>query len=200
MYIIGASGHAKVIIEILEDAGVQVKGVFDDDPRRIQVLSYKITGRLSELPSDQPCIIAIGDNQVRRKICEMLNTKYGIAKHPSGILSKTSSIGEGTVVMANVVVNADTVIGKHCILNTSASIDHDCVIEDYVHISPNATLAGGVSVGEGTHIGAGAILIPGVKVGKWAKIGAGAVVIRDIPDYAVAVGNPAKTIKYNTLA
>ncbi|MFC0184902.1 DapH/DapD/GlmU-related protein [Pseudarcicella hirudinis] len=73
-------------------------------------------------------------------------------------------------------------------------------MEDFVHISPNACICGGVSIGEGTHIGAGAIVIQGISIGRWATIGAGAVIVKNVPDYAVVVGNPGKIIKYNKLS
>ncbi len=56
-----------------------------------------------------------------------------------------------------------------------------------------------MEVGEGTHVGIGACVIQGIKIGKWATIGAGAVIIKDVPDGAVVVGNPAKIIKMNNL-
>lgn len=83
------------------------------------------------------------------------------------------------------------------IVNTGASVDHDCKIDDFVHISPRATLCGNVIVGEGTQVGAASVIIPGIKIGKWCTIGAGTVIIRDVPDYAVVVGNPGKVIKFN---
>lgn len=108
-------------------------------------------------------------------------------------------MGEGTVVFHHAVIQASAIIGRHCIVNTSSSTDHDCTLEDFVHISPHATLSGNVMVGEGTHIGAGATVIPGITVGKWCVIGAGAVVTEDIPDYATAVGVPARIIKIKPL-
>ena len=86
-------------------------------------------------------------------------------------------------------------IGKHVIINTAASIDHDCIVEDFAHVSPNATLSGNVKVGEGSHIGAGAVIIPNITIGKWAMIGAGSDVTKNVPDYSVVVGNPARKIK-----
>ena len=71
------------------------------------------------------------------------------------------------------------------------------IIHDFCHIAINAALAGGVVVGEGSLIGAGSIILPEVSIGKWAIIGAGAVVTKDVPDYAVVYGNPAKIIRYN---
>ena len=65
-------------------------------------------------------------------------------------------------------------------------------------MAPRASLAGSVAIGEGTHIGIGASIIQGVTIGKWATIGAGAVIIRDVPDFAVVVGNPGRILKYNS--
>jgi acetyltransferase EpsM len=94
------------------------------------------------------------------------------------------------------VIQSSSQIGKHVIVNSSSLIDHDCVVGDYAHVAPKTALCGLVSVGEGTLIGVGTVVIPGIKIGKWCVIGAGSVVVKDIPDYAVAVGNPAKVIKY----
>lgn len=192
MYLYGASGHAKVIIEILELCGIDVVGLFDDNPEIESMLDYNVLGSYDStiLKNDQ-LIISIGNNELRKKISENVSAIFGKAVHPLAVISKRSSIASGTVVMGNAIINSDTSIGKHAIINTSASIDHDCIIEDFVHISPNATLCGGVKIGEGTHIGAAAVIIPGIKIGKWATIGAGAVVIRDVPDFTTVVGNPA---------
>jgi len=196
MYLYGASGHAKVIIEILEKQGVKIHGLFDDNPAIKSLIEYPVLGAYNpKNPLNDELIVSVGINASRKKIAEKYNFNFGKAVHPNAEISSRAFIGEGTVVMGNAIVNCDTKIGKHVIINTSASIDHDCIIEDFVHISPNATLCGGVTVGEGTHIGAGSILIPGVKVGKWAVVGAGSVIIRDVPDYATVVGNPGRVIK-----
>ncbi len=76
-------------------------------------------------------------------------------------------------------------------------MEYDCELEDYVHVSPKAVLAGNVKVGEGTHIGVAAVVIPGVKIVKWCTIGAGSVIIRDVPDFAVVLGNPGRVIGSN---
>jgi sugar O-acyltransferase (sialic acid O-acetyltransferase NeuD family) len=192
MYLYGASGHAKVIIEILELCGIKVKGLFDDNPQIKNILDYKVVGAYnSSILNNDQLIISIGNNELRKKISEKLNPAFGKAIHPSAIISKSSLIGNGSVIMGNAIINSDTKIGNHAIINTSASIDHDCKIEDFVHISPNATLCGGVFIGEGTNVGAAAVIIPGINIGKWATIGAGAVVIKDVPDYVTVVGNPA---------
>ena len=143
-------------------------------------------------------IVSIGDNTMRKKVADGLTCKVAEAAiHPRAVVSKSATVGEGTVVMAGAIMNADVRIGKHCIVNTGASIDHECQLGDFVHIAPHATLCGLITVGEGTMIGAGASIITGVKIGKWCMIGAGSVVLRDIPDGCVAYGNPCKVIKLN---
>lgn len=196
MIVYGASGHGKVIIEILESINTSHIEVWDDADRE-PVWEYPVKRPLPGGALEDKMIISIGVNATRKRVAERLGSSvsYGIAIHAATCISKRTAIGEGTVVMAGVTVNADTSIGKHCIINTNASIDHDCVLDDYVHISPNATLSGDVHVGEGTHIGAGASVIQGIRIGKWCTIGAGAVIIKDIPDHVTAVGNPARIIK-----
>lgn len=192
----GASGHAKVILEILEEKGITVDGIFDDNNTLIELLGYRILGSYTdELAAGRPLILSIGNNAVRKKLNEKLNGPWATAIHPRAVISRRSRVGEGTVVMSGVSVNSEVQIGKHCIINTNCSIDHDCELGDYVHISPNAALAGNVKVGEGAHIGIGASVIQGIKIGRWAVIGAGSVVIRDVPDNTVVVGNPGRVIK-----
>ncbi|TGN26699.1 acetyltransferase [Empedobacter tilapiae] len=198
MYLYGASGHGKVIVEIAEENNINIEGFLDEDLSKNQLLNYPI---INELPDKNiEVVISIGNNQVRKKIAEE-NTQFSylILIHPKAVISKRATIKEGTVIMTGVSINSEVKIGKHCIINTNASIDHDCIIDDFAHISPNVALAGNVEVGEGTHVGIGACVIQGVRIGKWCTIGAGAVIIKDIPDYAVAVGNPAKILKYNNI-
>ncbi len=195
IYLYGAGGHGKVIADILECCGKAIGGVFDgvQTKRMWDYPTFNFPGPF-DFEKDE-IIISIGNNLVRKKIAGELNCRFATAIHPSSIISRHSTIGEGTVVMPGAIVNADTKIGKHGILNTGCSIDHDCVIGDYVHISPQAVLCGGITVGEGTHIGTGAIVIPGITIGSNSMIGAGAVVINDVPSDCTVVGVPARVIK-----
>ncbi len=195
--IYGASGHAKVIIEMLENTGVDIQGLYDDDPVKKLLLDYRVTNEKSFLHSEGiEWIIGIGINAIRKKIAENNLLNYGVLIDKTAYVSKRAVIGEGSVIMPGVSINSSSNIGRHAIINTNASIDHDCILNDYVHVSPNATLCGGVVVGEGTHIGAGAIIIPGITIGKWCIIGAGSVIIMDIPDNLKVVGNPGRRIDY----
>lgn len=198
VFLYGASGHAKVIIEIAELNNIPILGLFDADKSKIKLLDYNIN-EYDTIPKNAYCCISIGNNLIRKKIVENNTFNFINLLHPKSFISQRTTIAEGTVVMSGVSINSSTKIGKHCIINTNSSIDHDCIIHDYVHISPNAALAGDVIIGEGTHIGIGASIIQGIKIGKWCTIGAGAVIIRDVPDGATVVGNPGRIIKIKDL-
>jgi acetyltransferase EpsM len=193
----GASGHGKVIKDIALSQNKKAIFFFDDNPnlesfKSVPVLSSKNIGKFLRFNF----IVSIGDNLIRKKISNSIKVNFDTLIDVKSIISETVIIKEGTVVMPFAIINADSTIGRHCIINTSSIVEHDCIIEDFVHISPNATITGGVTIGEGAHVGAGAIIIPGIKVGKWVTIAAGAVIIKDVPDYAVIVGNPGRIIKY----
>ena len=194
----GASGHAKVVVDIIKSNEEEVFCIIDDNPKW-KVVSNILVQRVDEyqFENSNKFIISIGNNSIRKKIVIKNNFNYFTSAHEKAFISPSSEIGEGTVVMANAIINAEAKIGKHCIINSGAIVEHDCELSDFVHISPNASLAGNVIVGEGAHIGIGACIIQGIKVGKWATIGAGSVIIKDIPDYGVVVGNPGKIIKNN---
>lgn len=189
MYLYGASGHAKVIIDALSASGIEVDELFDDDLSINELMGIPVKHVWN---NESPVIISIGNNFTRKQIAEKLNCSFGNAIHPSAIISPHALIGEGTVLMQGAILQSCSHVGKHCILNTGATVDHECVIEDYVHVSPQATLCGNVHIGEGAWIGAGAVVRPGVKIGRWSTIGAGSVVISDIPDRALAYGNPCR--------
>jgi sugar O-acyltransferase (sialic acid O-acetyltransferase NeuD family) len=198
MYLFGASGHAKVIIDIVVAGGFKVSGLFDDNPDVKQLLDYKVFGPFDPkiLGKDQ-LIISVGLNDIRKRIAEKLpdDISYGLAIHPSATISNYATIEHGTVVMQGAIIQSSARIGKHCIINTAASVDHDCIIENYVHISPNATLCGAVTVGEGSQVGAGAVIIPGIKIGRNSLVASGAVVMKNVPDNVLVLGNPARVIK-----
>ncbi|WP_044401368.1 acetyltransferase [Lacinutrix sp. Hel_I_90] len=199
MFLYGAGGHARVIIDIIQcSTNYHIEGVYDNFSSDKFLHHIPIINACTEKNTDREVVISIGNNSIRKKIAQSFVAKYITVIHEKAVISKLEVfIGAGTVVMANAVVNPNSTIGKHCIINTSALVEHDCKIEDYVHISPNAALAGNVTVGEGTQIGLGCHVIPGITIGKWCIIGAGSTVLEDIPDFSIVVGSPAKFIKSN---
>lgn len=196
IFLYGASGHGKVIMDIAEAIGLSVDFFVDDDESISEFNGVQVIRKLDFYPIQG--VLAIGNNESRKSLAfEISEAVYPHVIHPRANVSNKVEIGEGTLVMAGATINAGVCIGSHVIVNTNSSIDHDCEISDFVHVSPNAALSGNVFVGEGTHVGIGASIIQGIKIGKWATLGAGAVIIKDVPDYAVVVGNPGRIIKYN---
>jgi len=200
MYLFVASGHCKVIIDIIQKSNLDViEGIIDDNPKCAEIFNIPVIKNLNtDFFYAQSLIIAIGNNKIRQQIAVQIPANYLTAIHPSASIANYVIIEAGTVIMAGAILNPDVKVGKHCIVNSGAVVEHDCVLGDFVHISSKAAIAGNVSIGEGTHIGIGALVIPNIKIGKWCTIGAGTVVIRDVPDHAVVVGNPGKIIRYNS--
>jgi UDP-perosamine 4-acetyltransferase len=204
--IIGAGGHGRVALDILQSAGeYQPAGFLDADPslngRRISGLPvFGSVNLLSKLRQQRMthAFIAIGDNRVRRQYAALVR-EHGLtlvnAVHPRACVSASATLGENIMVAAGAVVCADAKLADSVIINTGAIVDHECEIEEAAHIASGAHLAGRVRVGRGAFIGIGANIIQCLSIGEEAVIGAGAVVIRDIPAYATAVGVPASIIK-----
>lgn len=203
--LIGDSGHAKVIKDMLLANGDHIMGILDDKYLATFIDEEIVKGpvrHLEVLLKDKQVkvIIAIGNNAVRKAVVSRINIsedRYFTCIHPSVIKSPSAIIGKGTVVMPGAVINADACIGMHSIINTNAVVEHDCFIDSYVHISPSSVITGGVKIAQGVHLGAGSSVIPLVSIGKWTTVGAGAVVVKDLPANCTAVGAPAKPIKFH---
>jgi acetyltransferase EpsM len=197
-YLYGAGGHSRVVEESLRAIGYEVVGRIDDSPHLNPPIlpGIRLTG-LDSIPSVfDPIVIAIGCNEDRAFISNHLKATFISVFHPTAIISPSSSIAPGTVILHGAIIQAYSHIGSAVIINTAASVGHDCEIADYVHISPGVRLCGQVTIGEGTQVGAGAIIIPGITIGRWSTVGAGAVVIEDVPDFCTVVGNPARIVNY----
>ncbi len=205
IFVYGAGGHAKVIIDILQLNHIEVAAVLDDNPElnNKTCMGYPISTPQKTLEKlhekgIQYGIIAIGNNKIREEKGKLIRSwGYDLitAIHPSTTLARTAEVGKGTAVMAGVIVNSDSVIGENVTLNTGCTIDHDCRIGNCAHISPGVHLGGTVTIGERTHIGIGAAVLPNLTIGKDVMVGGGAVVIHDLPDGVTAVGVPAKIIQ-----
>lgn len=194
--IIGASGHGKVVADAVIKSGDRVLGFLDDNPDLgKEFIGFPVLGYTDEFSRFQKAkfVVAIGNAQIREEIVEkMKGVSWYTAIHPNAVVSKLdTSIGEGTVIMADAVINAGAKIGRHCIINTGAVVEHDNQIGDFVHISVGAKLAGNVQVGKGTWIGIGATVKNNISICRECMIGAGAVVIKDIVSKGIYVGVPA---------
>ena len=201
LILIGGDGHYKSVIDVAESAGFSILGILDI-PENVgkTVLSYPIIGTDDNIPEyvDKALFIVtvghIKDPNLRIKIHERIETAGGsLATLISGTshVSKYSSIGEGSVVMHQAVVNADAKIGKGCIINTFANIEHDAVIEDFCHISTGAMINGNCFVGKGTFVGSQAVMVNGTSIAEGCVIAAGAMVRKNIVKKGIYSDNPA---------
>ena len=198
--IIGASGHARVIADIIRCSGDIVDGFLDDRDAE-QFPGLTVLGRVNDagrLARENPTvrfIIGIGKNETREKIVSKLHdVHFYTAIHPSAVVANDAMIGPGSVVMANAVVNTGSKIGQHCIINTGVTVDHDCELDDFVHLSPGVHLSGTVEIGSTSWLGVGAAVINNVNICGNCTIGAGTVVIKDIETAGIYVGVPARNV------
>lgn len=198
--VLGAGGHAKVVIATLRAAGYNVRAVYDDDPvhHGRTVHGVPVVGSVDAYAAvrDMPCCIAIGSNRHRSRMADALaGADWVTAVHPSAVIDDTVRIGVGTVILAGAVIQPDTHIGDHAIVNTGACVDHDCVVGDYAHVAPGAAIAGGVNIGAGVLIGIGSCVLPMCRIGAWAQVAGGAAVIGDVAAGSTVGGTPAELLR-----
>ena len=200
--VFGASGHGKVVCDILRALKVPVAGFIDGNSRFAgrEITGLPVFGDEAWLAerlrgSEVKVALGIGDQQNRKAVaekCNAMGAEVISAAHPNAVVAPSARLGEGAMVMAGAIINPEADIGRGAIINTGAIIEHDVVIGDYSHISPGAVTGGAARVGSLTHIGLGAIVLPRVTIGNNVVIGAGAVVLHDVPDQVVAYGVPAE--------
>jgi UDP-perosamine 4-acetyltransferase len=200
--ICGSGGHAKVIIEILREAGIYrpIGCVAPSGTGTSSVLGVPIVGDDDQLPPLRQAgivyaFVALGDNRLRARLLrqlQQLGFELACAVSPAATISPSATLGSGIAIMPGAHVGPDVVIEDGVIINSHASVDHDCALRTCCHIGPGATLAGSVTVGEGAFVATGASLIPGIVIGDGSLVGAGSVVVRDVPPQMLAFGTPAR--------
>ena len=204
VFLFGTSGHAKVVLDIVQlMQKFRVKYMLDDDERlhEQEFLGVRTIGGQNFLGDDRLSgmkgLVSIGDNTNRKAIFELMQSsghEFFNAIHPQTTIAASTQLGTGIVVTAGVVINPGAVIGDNTILNTSSTVDHDCRIGSHVHIAPGCNVCGHVQIGDGALIGAGSTIVPSVKVGEGAVVGAGATVTQDVAAGQTVIGTPARTI------
>lgn len=206
---LGAGGHAKVIIEILNLRGeFEIVGLLDANPelRGTTVLEIPVLGDDSTIAEMFARGVrhafvglgATGDNRARADLFLMAQAEgfeVIAAIDPRAIISPSAIIGKGAIIMPGAIINAGACLGDNVIVNTGAIIEHDCRIGNHVHVATGATLGGGVTVLDGAHVGLGAAIKQNLRVGRNAIVGAGAAVIQDVADNATVVGVPARPLE-----
>jgi len=200
--IIGYSGHAYVVLDAAQKAGLQVVGYTEKEektqnPFELEYLGFEEDENFEGWGKGYDFILGIGDNRIREKVAKLIfgkKEKLESVIHPSADVGSKVEIGAGTFVSLGAMVNPLVKVGKAVIINTGAIVEHECEIGDYSHIAPGAVLAGNVKVGERSFIGANAVIKEGVEIGNYVIIGAGAVVLHNVQNNRKVVGNPGRNL------
>ena len=195
--IVGAAGHSKVIADIIRKNGDFIVGFLDDDVSKTgkPFLGSTILGLCSDyekFSDDCQFFVAIGDNEVRKKLALMVKGPFYTAIHPTAIISEDVEIGAGSCVMAGAIINPGTKIGEHSIINSGAIVEHDCTVGSFTHVCPHGTVCGESRIGNQVWIGSGCTVIHDMTVCDNVTLGAGAVVVKSLNEPGTYVGVPAK--------
>ena len=206
LIIIGAGGHAKVVLEIALENGWNVLGFVDKKITQNSLCGYPVLGTDEVLPSllikgIRHAAIGIGhvgNYQVRDNIfanLKKLGFDLPILIHPKACISKLAIIGEGSICATGCIVNTCARVGGNCIINSGAIIEHDVILGDNVHAAPASVILGDVQVGRNTFLGAGSVVLQGCTVGESVIVGAGSTVLKSVDDDLVIAGSPAHEIR-----
>lgn len=202
--VIAAGGHAKVVTSVLKLMKREVMGLVDIDPKLSgkKILGAPVLGGdevVTKMGRDKVHLAngvgSIGDMSARKKTFDRFKQddfEFATLIHPSAIVAEDVAIGEGSQVMAGVILQPGVRIGRNCIINTGAIVDHDCVIGDHVHLAPGATLSGEVTIEDCTHIGIGTVVKQGVRIGRDCVVGAASLLLEDVPSGKKVFGAPAR--------
>ncbi|MDZ5456535.1 acetyltransferase [Azohydromonas lata] len=194
LVLLGAGGHAKVVLSLVRAAGLALHGVCDPALARQGVAQWRglpVLGGDEALDALAPSAVALANGigqlaqgTLRRDVYERLarrGFRFPALVHPQAWVDPSAVLADGVQVMAGAVVQADCRVGENTIVNTRASLDHDCLIGAHVHVAPGACLCGTVSVGDGAFVGAGATVLPNLTLGERAVVAAGATLARSLP-------------------
>jgi len=196
--IIGAGGHTRSLVNLLELSSYLIKGIYDDNFKNDEEISgYKLLGRISDIDRDIRLVLSVGDNKKREdfynKFCNQV-LKDNLM-HPRAVIEKRVSLGNSNQILSGVYINSNAVIGSNNILNTRCVIEHEAIIGNHNHIAVGVLVCGRANIGNRCFIGAGTVIIDKVRICDNVIIGANSVVIRDIDKAGTYAGNPVRKIK-----
>lgn len=188
--IIGAGGHAKVLVSSLKKQDKNIIGLVDKKIKATKILGIPMLGDdtvLAQYYNNEVVLVnGIGmlpKNNLRKKIYIDYKSKdYMFIQviDSNALLTEEISLGEGVQIMAGCVIQPCVSIGNNTIINTRTSVDHDCVIGNNCHIAPGVTLGGNVKVGDNVFIGAGSAVINNIEIASNSIIAAGVCVFKSV--------------------
>jgi sugar O-acyltransferase (sialic acid O-acetyltransferase NeuD family) len=202
VYLLGAGGFSKQVIDAFIASHVEIGGIFDDYRTGVFYKHTHILGNLESVNKyakpGENIFITFGDNHLRKS----LHIKYAsLYKFPncirpnSDIPPDTAILGIGNYIGSYCKLGEDSYIGNFNFINECSIIAHDTTIGDYNHICPNISIGGNVKIGNLNLLGTASTVIPKVQIGNNNIFGAGSVIIKNSLNSTTYVGNPAKAIK-----
>lgn len=189
--LIGAGGHAKACIDVIEQQGIyEIYGLVDAYYQKgTKILGYPILGTDDDLPDLLPfcqmVLIAVGQIKTPYPRIKLFKKLKELGFHlpniisPYAYVSSHAILGQGNIVMHGAIIQAGVKIGNNCIINSRALLEHDVTVADYCHISTSSTINGAVRVGEGTFIGSGSVIRESLIINNYSIIGMGKIVKKD---------------------
>jgi sugar O-acyltransferase (sialic acid O-acetyltransferase NeuD family) len=191
--LVGAGGHARACIDVIEEAGrFDIAGLVGL-PEQVgsRVLDYPVLGTDQDLPRLRArcahALVTVGQIKSpapRMHLFDLVRAAgfdMPAIISPRAHVSRHASVGPGTIVMHGAVVNAAASVGGNCIINSQSLVEHDVTVGDHCHISTGAMLNSGVSVASGSFLGSNCSVRQGVRIGERCVIGMGQHVYRDCP-------------------
>ena len=190
------------------DRDFEVLGFLDNAVEKIgtRFLGYPVLGEMSEpgrfvnLEESRFLNLITRDCVTRLETSRQISGaggKFANVIHPDVILDDVH-VGAGVYIQGNVTLQADTSVGNNSAINTGSIVSHESKLGNTVFMAPGGRIAGRVTVEDGVYIGIGAVIMPDLKIGRWSVIGAGSVVTKDVPEYSVVAGNPARILRTAT--
>ena len=200
--IVGAGGFGREVLQYLKDIHGHdpVKGFLDDNLTSVEPasLEQRILGRISDYAPqpDEEFVLAIGNPGLRLRLANQLSergARFITVIHPLAYVASSATLGTGCIIAPFATIGANALLSDQVVVTFYASVAHDAVVGPASALSPHSVANGGSRLGTAAFLGTAAIVNPTCGVGNFAKVAAGSVVYRDVPDRALASGNPAKS-------
>ncbi|MFT3881484.1 MAG: acetyltransferase [Gemmatales bacterium] len=203
LLILGSRIFAEEVADLASDVpGIEVAGFIENQDRQRSAspllgLPVYWIDELTRLAKDHLVISGIGTTHRIHYIDEVqkYHARFATLVHPTARVSRTSTVGEGSILNVGSIIAAHSVLGNHVIVNRAALIGHHVAIGDCVTIGPGANIAGKCNIGNGAYISMSAVVIDRITIGENSIVGAGAVVTKDVPANVQVVGIPARIVK-----
>lgn len=204
--IYGAGGLGREILQIVRMTlcrdGAQVLGFVDDGVPPGTVRNDAVVlggaGYLDTLREPFSVVFGFSSPGAKKDLYTRLKknplASFPNAVHPCASISEYTSLGEGVVVSTSCFVSVNATLGDCVFLNNGAMVGHDAAVGAFSSVMPAAAISGNVTIGECCLVGVHSAIRQGVSIGSNCTVAMGCIVLRDVPDGATVLGNPAQRV------